>query len=174
MSHQAVSRIVERNDLAAPPPDRRKKKNQRGLTKRQERFVDLLATTDLHPTKAYEQIFGTTGEAARTGAARTLRIPQVEAAIVAAARKVIARGSLPAAKRLAKLADSAKSEYVQADAAKAVLDRAGIGVSVANQGPASAGGFTINIDLGGERVRIGVANGARPVQPDAAPDEQAE
>lgn len=155
----AVARILAGKDLAAPPS---RKRDERGLTSRQRTFVGLLVSTDATPSKAYEEAYGTKGRAAETGASRTLRLPAIQAAIVDAARRVVAQGALPAAKRLTQLVDKAKSEYVRLDAAKHTLAIAGIAPRGDGLPPAGGAGVVLKITfahVGQGNVSIGAEQG---------------
>ena len=72
--------------------------------------------------------------------------PHVEAIIAYEMRKKLAHGSVKAAHSMIKLAESAKSEYVQYQASADLLDRAGYKAPELSMGVVQ-GDVTINIDL---------------------------
>jgi hypothetical protein len=125
----------------------RLKEQENGLTPEEEAWINLITTTNLSDVQAYMKLKGCSNRVASTGVWRMKKRPQVQAAIVAIARKTVAFSSLSAARRLEKLANEAKSEYVQADAAKSILDRAGIATQ-AQPGGISSGALSITINIG--------------------------
>ena len=139
-----------------------------GLTRSEERWIkEVAAGTDEHAAYriAYPNV--RSDDSVSTGVRRLRKRPQVQAAMINAARAALANGSLDAAKQLVTLTKSAKSEYVQADAAKSILDRAGIVANPEGQGAGPGGQVTININLGDGR---GVRIGAQPSKPASQPD----
>lgn len=146
----------------------RRTETKSGLTRSEEKWVELVSdgTDDQAAYRiAYPNV--RSDGSVSTGVRRLRKRPQVQAAMMIAARSALANGSLKAAKRLVDLTTDAKSEYVQADAAKSVLDRAGITAKPDGQGGGSGGQVTININLGdGKGVRIGAQQDKNASQPD--------
>jgi hypothetical protein len=119
-----------------------------GLTPIERRFIEIVMSEDLTETEAYRRASGCKSDAgARVGVCRLKQRPEVQRAIVAAAGKTLGGATLVAAKRLAKLADSASSEYVQADAAKSILASAGL-TTQQQPGQGAGGGISVTINLG--------------------------
>lgn len=118
-----------------------------GLTRIERRFIEIVMSEDISEITAYVRAAGCSEGAARAGVWRLKSRPEVQRAVLAAATKHIGGATMIAAKRLSKLADSAASEYVQADAAKSILDRAGITTKHQPGGPAQ-GGVHVTINLG--------------------------
>ncbi len=117
------------------------------LTPRERRFVDALAAGAKSLREAWTTATGTRGPAAQVGGARALRRPEVAAALVDEAKRMRAVGALAGMRRLVHLVDRAKSEYVQADAAKYLASAEGLGPR-ADTKPGSGAPITINIDIG--------------------------
>jgi phage terminase small subunit len=120
--------------LILPPvpaiaPKRDLRKDAKGLTRRQRALVDTLVATGCSITEAAHRSGYAEGEAGRVAASRTLRLPQVQAYM----RTLIEGATLTRAAKaghvIETLMTSARSEYVQLEAAKDVLTRARIGES---------------------------------------------
>lgn len=122
-----------------------------GLTAKERNFLDLLEQgISLGEPRwlAYQKAHQCSESSAKSGVARALARPAVQAALIARARETLAAGSLSAAHMMVKLAGGAKSEYVRLDASKALLDRVGLPASTANTVmPLGAGGIVINLTL---------------------------
>ena len=118
-----------------------------GLTRIERRFIEIVMSEDISEITAYMRAAGCSEGAARAGVWRVKSRPEVQRAVIAAANKMIGGATMIAAKRLVKLADSAASEYVQADAAKSLLDRAGI-TTRQQTGAGQVGGISVTINLG--------------------------
>ena len=139
-------------------PDRRRdgyrdgRRTVNGLIPQEARWVELV-TEGVEPEKAYAEAYSASrAETCRTGVWRLKRRPQVQAALLQAARAALQNGALAAANTLTSLAKSAKSEYVQADAAKSILDRVGLGAQQPGAGGVGGVAVQINIDLGGQKA----------------------
>ena len=65
------------------------------------------------------------GESGRVTASKTLRLPHIQEYMQQRVRESIGLNATIASKKVLDLASSAKSEYVQLEASKDILDRAG-------------------------------------------------
>ena len=124
------------------------------LTRRQKAVVDAMVDGELDGegvvrpvtvTRAAEIAGYAKGESGRTAASKTLRRPHVQAYLFQRVAEQVGLGAVGASHVLNRLALSAKSEYVQLEASKDLLDRAGFKApeKVQHQHDVS-----INIDLG--------------------------
>lgn len=121
-------------------------KGKDGLTNKQRLLVDTLVTSGCTITKASEIAGYSKGESGRVIASRTLRIPKVQEYYRQQVAEIGLLGSLPAVKTLVRLTTEAKSEYVQMESAKDLLDRGGF--KAPDKVQHSVGGnLTIKIDL---------------------------
>ena len=119
------------------------------LTDKQRKLVDTIVTTGCTIKEAgiiagYSTKNNT--EAARVSASRTLRLPKVQRYMMEQVAKTIGLGAVTASKKMVELSNSAKSEYVQLEASRDLLDRAGIRAPERIQHDVS-GEIKINIDL---------------------------
>ena len=120
------------------------KKNE--LTTKQRDLVDTIVTTG-KSIKECSQIVGyAKGESGRVIASKTLRLPHVQRYMVERVANTIGLGAVSASRRLVELSRDAKSEYVQLEASRDILDRAGIRAPERVQHHV-AGDIKINIDL---------------------------
>jgi len=120
------------------------KKNE--LTTKQRDLVDTIVTTG-KSIKECSQIVGyAKGESGRVIASKTLRLPHVQRYMVERVANTIGLGAVSASRRLVELSSDAKSEYVQLEASRDILDRAGIRAPERVQHHV-AGDIKINIDL---------------------------
>lgn len=85
-------------------------------------------------------------EAGRITASRTLRLPKVQQYMQSRIADTLGLGAVRASKKLIDLTSSAKSEYVQLEAAKDILDRTGMRVPDKVK-HSIEGDIKINIDL---------------------------
>ena len=85
--------------------------NNNKLTEKQTALVDTLVTT---------------GKTITECASRTLRLPHVQKYMMERIANTIGMGAVVASRRLVELSNDAKSEYVQLEASRDILDRAGI------------------------------------------------
>ena len=85
-------------------------------------------------------------EAGRVSASRTLRLPKVQQYMTSRIAETLGRGAVIASRKLIDLSSGAKSEYVQLEASRDILDRVGMRVpdKVRHQ---IEGDIKINIDL---------------------------
>jgi|TARA_R100000657_G_scaffold16184_1_gene12030 phage terminase small subunit len=99
------------------------------LTAKQKKLVDTIVTTGCSITEAGIIAGYSTKknkDTARVIASRTLRIPKVQQYMMRQVSSQIGLGAVTASNKLIKLAESAKSEYVQLEASKDILDRVGL------------------------------------------------
>lgn len=116
------------------------------LTHKQKALVDTLVTRG-GSIKDASQIAGyAKGEAGRVVASRTLRLPQVQKYMMERIANTIGTGAITASRKLVELSEGARSEYVQLEASKDILDRVGIRQPDRVQAEI-IGDIKINIDL---------------------------
>jgi len=119
------------------------------LTDKQKRLVDTIVTTGCTITEA-SKIAGystrTSNESARVSASRTLRIPKVQRYMMECVSRTIGLGAVTASNKLIHLANKARSEYVQLEASKDILDRVGLRTPEKIQHNIG-GDIKVNIDL---------------------------
>jgi len=108
-------------------------------------LVDTLVSKGCTITEA-SKLAGYKGVSSRVSASRMLHKPEVQAYMMSQVQKKIALGSTKAINKLVSLSDGAKSEYVQLEASKDILDRAGFKAPDKHQHLID-GNFSINIDL---------------------------
>ena len=119
------------------------------LTDKQRKLVDTIVTTGCTIKEAgiiagYSTKNNT--EAARVSASRTLRLPKVQRYMMEQVAKTIGLGAVTASKKMVELSNSAKSEYVQLEASKDILDRAGY-KPVEKSMSLVQGNISVSIDL---------------------------
>jgi len=117
-----------------------------GLTSKQKKLVDTIVATDCTIKKASEEAGYSKGESGRVTATKTLRLPHVQQYMVQLVTQSIGLNATKALRRIMHLSDNAKSEYVQLEASKDILDRAGY------KAPdkvmhSHVGNISVNIDL---------------------------
>ena len=98
---------------------------QRKLTKKQMLLIDTIVATGCSVTKASKIAGYSEGESGRVTASKTLRLPHIQEYMQQRIRESIGLNATIASKKVLDLASSAKSEYVQLEASKDILDRAG-------------------------------------------------
>ncbi len=96
------------------------------LTQKQKALVDTIVTTGKSITECSQMVGYAKGESGRVVASRTLRLPHVQRYMMERIANTIGLGAVTASKRLVELSNDAKSEYVQLEASRDILDRAGI------------------------------------------------
>ena len=121
--------------------------SKKELTHKQKALVDTLVTTGCRIKEASQKAGYAKGEAGRVVASRTLRIPQVQRYMMEQVASVMGTGAIKATRRLLHLSDSARSEYVQLEASKDILDRVGLRTpdKVSTE---IVGDIKVSIDLG--------------------------
>ena len=120
------------------------KKNE--LTTKQRDLVDTIVTTGCSIAEASQKVGYAKGESGRVVASRTLRLPHVQRYMVERVANTIGLGAVTASKKLVELSNGAKTEYVQLEASRDILDRAGIRAPDKVQHDIQ-GDIKINIDL---------------------------
>ena len=108
-------------------------------------LVDTLVATGCTITEA-SKLAGYKGNSARVSASRMLRKPEVQAYMMQEINRSLGLNSAKASAKLVALSQGAKSEYVQLEASKDILDRAGFKAPEKHQ-HLVGGDFSINIDL---------------------------
>ena len=117
-----------------------------GLTAKQKRLVDTIVANACSIKKASELAGYSKGESGRVTASKALKLPHVQQYMMQVVTNSIGLNATKALKRIVDLSDSAKSEYVQLEASKDILDRAGY------KAPdkvmhSHVGNISVNIDL---------------------------
>ena len=117
------------------------------LTTRQSRLVDTLVANGCSIVEAAGLAGYASGEAGRVTASKTLRLPHVQAYLMQRIAETMGVSATVASAKLVQLARGAKSEYVQLEASKDILDRAGFKAPERHM-HMHAGDITVHIDLG--------------------------
>ena len=116
------------------------------LTSKQKALVDTIVTTGCSITEASQKVGYAKGESGRVVASKTLRLPHVQRYMMERIANTIGLGAISASRKMVDLSNGARSEYVQLEASKDILDRAGIRMPDRVQHEI-AGEVKINIDL---------------------------
>ena len=95
------------------------------LTTKQKALVDTLVASGGSITDASKQAGYSAGESGRVTASKALRLPHVQQYMMQQIADSIGINATIASNKLLRLASGAKSEYVQLEASKDILDRAG-------------------------------------------------
>ena len=117
------------------------------LTKKQMALVDTLVATGCTLRVAAKEAGYSDGESGRVSASRTIRLPHVQQYMMQRVTEQLGMNATLAAAKVMTLAQGAKSEYVQLEAAKDILDRAGFKPIERSQVQV-AGDIRVSIDLG--------------------------
>lgn len=117
------------------------------LTSKQMALVDTLVATGCSIKDAASEAGYADGESGRVSASKALRLPHVQQYMMKSVTETLGLNATFAASKLLRLAQSAKSEYVQLEASKDILDRAGF-KPVERSQHLVAGDITVRIDLG--------------------------
>jgi phage terminase small subunit len=99
------------------------------LTDKQRALVDTIVATGCSITEAAKTAGYSTNvskDSARVSASRTLRLPKVQQYMQQRIAQTLGLGAVSASKRLIELSSGAKSEYVQLEASRDILDRVGL------------------------------------------------
>jgi|TARA_R110000744_G_scaffold278237_1_gene390503 phage terminase small subunit len=120
---------------------------QRKLTKKQSSLVDTLVATGCTLREAATQAGYAEGESGRVTASKTVRLPHVQSYMMQRINEQLGMNATVAAARVMNLATGARSEYVQLEASKDILDRAGFKPIDRSQVQV-AGDIRVSIDLG--------------------------
>jgi phage terminase small subunit len=118
----------------------------RKLTDKQTKLVDTLVATGCSVTQAARDAGYAEGESGRVSASKALRQPHVQQYMMARVSEQLGLNATVAAAKVLKLASGAKSEYVQLEASKDILDRAGFKPIDRSQVQV-AGDIRVSIDL---------------------------
>ena len=99
------------------------------LTDKQRALVDTIVATGCSITEAAKKAGYSTEDSkdsARVSASRTLRLPKVQQYMQQRVAQTLGLGAVSASKRLIELSTGARSEYVQLEASRDILDRVGL------------------------------------------------
>jgi len=121
-------------------------KKQPSLTSRQKALVDLMVSTGCSVSEASTRA-GYKGKTPDVIGYQTLKKPHVASYMYEQIKSSFGVSSLSAQHKLLQLSQNAKSEYVQMESAKDILDRAGFKAPDKHQHQI-VGDFKVNIDLG--------------------------
>ena len=116
------------------------------LTDKQMALVDTLVATGCSIKEAAYEAGYAQGESGRVTATKTLRLPHVQSYMMQRVSETLGLNATFAASKLLNLARGAKSEYVQLEASKDILDRAGF-KPVDKSQHLVAGEIKVSIDL---------------------------
>jgi len=116
------------------------------LTDKQMALVDTLVATGCSIKEAAHEAGYAQGESGRVTATKTLRLPHVQSYMMQRVTETLGLNATYAASKLLNLARGAKSEYVQLEASKDILDRAGF-KPVDRSQHLVAGEIKVSIDL---------------------------
>ena len=117
------------------------------LTPRQILLVDTLVATGCTITEASQIAGYAKGDSGRVSASKALRTHKVQQYMQSLIMNSIGLNATKASIRLMLLSESAKSEYVQLEASKDILDRAGYKAPDKHM-HLHAGDIKVSIDLG--------------------------
>ena len=115
------------------------------ITPRARKLVDILVSQGCSITEA-SKLAGYKGNSARVTAHKMLQTAKVQEYYISQLRRKIALGGTKALHKIESLSANARSEYVQLEASKDILDRAGFKAPDKHQHLVS-GELSINIDL---------------------------
>lgn len=96
------------------------------LTDKQIALVDTLVANSCTIKEASTLAGYSEGESGRVSASRALKQPHVQAYMMQRVADTLGMHATSAVQKLVSLSDSARSEYVQLEASKDILDRAGV------------------------------------------------
>tara|TARA_R100000995_G_scaffold79794_1_gene51079 strand:- start:222 stop:611 length:390 start_codon:yes stop_codon:yes gene_type:complete len=119
---------------------------QSTITAKQRKLVDTLVATGCSIKKASEVAGYAKGESGRVSASKALKNPNVQAYLMLQVSESIGLNATKASHRLLQLSQDARSEYVQLEASKDILDRAGFKAPDKHQ-HLVAGDIKVNISL---------------------------
>ena len=117
------------------------------LTDKQAALVDIMVSKGLPPAKAAVEAGYAKGKSGYVSAYKALKTAHVQQYMMEVVAKEFSRHAPAAVHQLAGLAKKAKSEYVQLEASKDLLDRAGYKPIDRSQVQV-AGDIKVQIDLG--------------------------
>ena len=116
------------------------------LTDKQVKLVDTLVATGCSITEGAGIAGFAKGESGRVAACKALRTPKVQAYMQTAIQQTLGLNATYAAHKLSELSTGARSEYVQLEASKDILDRSGFKAPDKHM-HLHTGGIKINIQL---------------------------
>lgn len=116
------------------------------LTRKQMALVDTLVAEGCSIKEAAGKAGYADGESGRVTASKALKLPHVQQYMMQAVTESLGVNATLAASKLMKLASGAKSEYVQLEASKDILDRAGF-KPIDRSMHLHAGEIKVSIDL---------------------------
>ena len=119
---------------------------QQRITKKQKLLVDTIVANGCSIKKASEIAGYAKGEAGRVTASKTLRLPHIQEYMQQRVRESIGLNATKASNKMLELSQTAKSEYVQLEASKDILDRAGY-KPVEKSMSLVQGNISVSIDL---------------------------
>tara|TARA_S200002703_G_scaffold156448_2_gene162132 strand:- start:526 stop:906 length:381 start_codon:yes stop_codon:yes gene_type:complete len=122
-------------------------KSERKLTRKQQSLVEHLVANGGTIKDAAHAAGYAEGESGRVSASKALALPHVQAYMVEKIREQLGVRATLALSTVTKLASTAKSEYVQLEASKDLLDRAGFKAPDKHM-HLHAGDIRVDIDLG--------------------------
>jgi len=120
---------------------------QRKCTKKQMLLIDTLVAKGCSIREAAESAGYAEGESGRVTASKALKLPHVQQYMMQRVGESLGLNATVAAAKVLKLAQGAKSEYVQLEASKDILDRAGYKAPDKHM-HLHAGDIQVSIDLG--------------------------
>ena len=119
------------------------------LTDKQKLLIDTIVSDGCSIKEASKRAgYSSNGseEAGRITASRTLRLPKVQQYMTSRIADTLGLGAVSASRKLIELSGNARSEYVQLEASRDILDR--VGMRVPDRVKHSIeGDIKINIDL---------------------------
>jgi len=116
------------------------------LTSKQTALVDTLVATGCSITHAAKAAGYAAGESGRVSASKALKLPHVQQYMMQRVGEAIGLNATVAAAKVLELSQGAKSEYVQLEASKDILDRAGYKAADKHM-HLHAGEISVSIDL---------------------------
>lgn len=116
------------------------------LTDKQTALVDTLVSTGCSIAEAARQAGYAKGDSGRVSASKALKLPHVQQYMMTRVGESIGLNATVAAAKVLQLAQGAKSEYVQLEASKDILDRAGYKAADRHM-HLHAGEISVSIDL---------------------------
>jgi hypothetical protein len=119
----------------------------RELTPRQKALVEAFVSNGGNLSKAAEEAGYAEGNSGRTTAWKAMKTPHVQQYLMQQTAEAFGVHAVKALGKIAQLSGNAKSEYVQLEASKDLLDRAGFKPIERHQMQV-AGDIRVSIDLG--------------------------
>tara|TARA_R110000868_G_scaffold170813_1_gene406202 strand:- start:690 stop:1049 length:360 start_codon:yes stop_codon:yes gene_type:complete len=117
------------------------------LTDKQRALVDTIVATGCTITAGAKVAGYAKGDSGRVSASKALKLSHVQQYMMTRIQETIGLNATKAVQQVAKLATGAKSEYVQLEASKDILDRAGY-KPIDRAQVQVAGDIRVQIDLG--------------------------